>query len=340
MKIAPQESKFKIENYEIGGESPAFIIAEVGINHNGDLDLALDLIDAAAECGVNAVKFQTFKAEKLVRKSSEYLDIISKTELKPDEFKKLADRARQRDLVFLSTPFDEESADMLDLLGMPAFKIASGDITYIPLIRHIARKNKPMLISTGASGIGEIDEAVRAAREENPEISLCLLHCISHYPAKPHEVNLRVIKTMKKQFGVPIGYSDHTIGIIVPQIAVALGADLIEKHFTMDKNLEGPDHLLSCDPKEMESLVQYIRITEESLGSPSKRAVETEETKIAIRRSITAKVTMKEGSAIMLKNIVCKRPATGIAPKYIGILTGRKVRHEIKEEDSIDWDDI
>jgi N-acetylneuraminate synthase/N,N'-diacetyllegionaminate synthase len=340
VKRAFPGNSFRIGEHRIGSGSPAFVIAEIGINHNGELKLALDLIDAAVECRVDAVKFQTFRTQDLVSANSEYYEAIAKNELRPEDFERIADHAGRRGIIFISTPFDEKSADLLEELGVPAFKIASGDITHLPLIRHLARKNKPLLISTGASTIGEVEDAVSTAKRENTELSIALLHCVSHYPAEPHELNLRVLDTLRNQFEVPIGFSDHTLGIISSPIAVALGADLVEKHFTLDKNLEGPDHKLSCNPQEMKLMVEYIRVAEDTLGIPSKKPVETEETRKAIRRSLTASEAMTKGTEITREKISFRRPATGLPPRFIDTLIGRKTRRGVEQESTIVWDDI
>ena len=263
--------KLKIGDKLIGEEEPCFIIAEAGVNHNGSVELAKKLIDAAKDAGADAVKFQTFKAESVVVKDAqkaEYqkettgegsqYEMIKKLELTEEDFRELADYAKEKDIMFLSSPFDKESVDLLNELDVPAFKVGSGEITNLPLLRYIAKKEKPIILSTGMSTLGEIEEALDVIRSEGVE-DIILLHCVSNYPARIEDVNLRALGTLKQAFKLPVGFSDHTLGITAPIAAVALGACVIEKHFTLDRNLPGPDHKASLEPEELKEMAKAIR---------------------------------------------------------------------------------
>lgn len=259
----------RIANNWIGENHPVFVVAEIGINHGGSVELAAKMIDAAKESGANAVKFQTYITEKRVKKNNPLFPILKKCELSRNNFAKLFNLAKKRKIIFFSTPFDEENADFLEKLGTFAFKIASFYITHLALIRHIARKHLPMIISCGAVEQEEINTIVKLVKHHNTP--LALLHCISSYPTKQENANLSVIQTLKRLYNIPIGFSDHTLGIDVAVLSVVAGAKIIEKHFTLNKNLVGPDHKLSIDPKDMELMVQNIRRIEAILGSPEIR---------------------------------------------------------------------
>ena len=341
----------KIANRLVGDGAPCFIIAEAGVNHNGDVELAKKLIDAAADAGADAVKFQTFRAESVVTTNAEkaeyqkettdmeesQYDMIKKLELTEYNFKELADYAKEKDILFLSSPFDKESVDLLDEIDVPVFKIASGEITNFPLLKHIAKKGKPIILSTGMATLGEIEEALNVIRNEGVE-DIVLLHCVTSYPAKMADVNLRVIETLRHAFKLPVGFSDHTLGITVPIAAVALGACMIEKHFTLDRNLPGPDHKASLEPKELKELVQAIRDIEKALGDGIKQpTVDEKEIKKVARRSIVAKVDISEGTFITGDMLDVKRPGTGIEPKYMREIIGKRVKAYITKDDLIYW---
>jgi N,N'-diacetyllegionaminate synthase len=265
------ESKLRFANCEIGPGAPCFIIAEAGVNHNGRMELAKALIDVAIEAGTDAVKFQTFRAEKLVSTTTpkaQYqinatgthetqYEMLKRLELSYEQFAELYRYCEDRGVMFLSSPFDEESADFLEDLGVAAFKIGSGEITNLPLLAHVARTNRPILLSTGMSYLAEVDLAVRTILDTGNR-NLALFHCTSDYPTKPQDVNLQVMHTLSLAFGLPVGYSDHTEGIEIALAAAALGAHMIEKHFTLDKSLTGPDHKASIDPTELGRLVTGI----------------------------------------------------------------------------------
>ena len=343
--------------------SPAFIIAEAGVNHNGSFELAKKLVDGANEAGVDAVKFQTFKAENVVSvfaKKAEYqkkttniaesqFEMIKKLELSFEDFEKLKEYCKKRDIVFLSTPFDYKSVDFLEKL-VPLYKIGSGEITNLPFLEYIARKRKPMILSTGMSTLGEVEEAINIILPilDSSHFSssahfplLTLLHCVSNYPAEFSEVNLKAMLTLKEAFKLPVGYSDHTLGIEVSIAAVALGARIIEKHFTLDKNLPGPDHKSSLEPNELKEMVQSIRYIEKALGDGVKRPTKGElEVMTVARRSLVATRDIKAGEAVKESDIAIKRPGTGISPKFKRIITLRRVKKDIKKDEPFKWENF
>ena len=307
-----------------------FIIAEAGVNHNGSVDLAKKLIDVASISGADAVKFQTFKAENLVSKNaqkSDYqkkttsifesqFDMLKKLELDMEIHKELITYCKEKDIMFLSTPFDHESIDLLSGLKMEIFKIPSGEITNLPYLRHIGSLGKRVILSTGMSNIGEVGEALNILTDAGTaKENITVLHANTMYPTPIKDVNLNAMLTMQKEFGVTIGYSDHTLGIEVDIAAVAMGASVIEKHFTLDKTMEGPDHKASLEPKELKAMVDAIRNIENALGSCEKRASPSESDNINIvRKSIIASQMIKKGDLLTNKNITTKRPGSGINP--------------------------
>lgn len=346
--------KVRISNKLIGEGEPCFIIAEAGVNHNGDVNLAKKLIDIAKDAGVDAVKFQTFKAENVVIKNAEkaeyqkrttsigesQYDMIKKLELTEYDFKGLADYAKKKSILFLSSPFDKESADLLDEVNVPAFKIASGEITNFPLLRYIAKKGKPIILSTGMATLEEIEDALRVIRDDGVD-DVVLLHCVTSYPAKVEDVNLRAIEILKRTFKLPVGFSDHTLSITIPTAAASLGAVVIEKHFTLDKNLPGPDHLASIEPDELNEMVKAIRDVEKALGDGIKRPTkEEEEIKKVARRSIVAKVDILEGTVITEDMLDIKRPGTGISPSKLNDVLRKKAIKNIKKDEILKWNDI
>jgi len=347
-------NKVKIADKLVSKGEPCFIIAEAGVNHNGDVSLAKKLINVAKEAGADAVKFQTFKAEEVVTQGAEkaqyqkettgttesQFEMIKKLELTEKDFEELFACAREKGLIFLSTPFDKGSVDLLDRLGVPAFKVGSGEITNFPLLKHIARKKKPIILSTGMASLGEIEEASQVLRKEGAE-EIILLHCVSCYPSKIEDMNLRAMETLRYAFGLPVGLSDHTLGITMPIAAIALGACVIEKHFTLDKNLPGPDHRASLEPDELKQMVGAIRDTEKAMGNGVKRpTVAEEENKKAARRSIVARVDIPEGSTITEEMLAVKRPGIGIESKYIERVVGATAKASFGENDIITWDKI
>lgn len=333
--------KIRIGNKLVGEGEPSFIIAEAGSNHDCDIEQAKKLIEVAADSGADAIKFQTFSAGKLVTKMDKKMyEFFKKVELPREWHRELAEYANERGIIFLSSTFDEDGADLLEEIGSPAFKIASGELTNLPFISYLAKKGKPLILATGASNLSEIWEAIGVIYESgNKEI--ILLHCIADYPASLEDVNLKAMVTMKEAFQLPVGFSDHTLGISASLAAAALGATVIEKHFTLDKNLIGPDHLYALNPDELEKMVIGIREVEKSLGSPVKKCQESElQGRKFGRRSIFARVDIAADTVIEKEMLAILRPAIGIEPKNIDIVVGRKAKVNIKKQDPITWDKI
>ncbi len=329
--------------------APVFIIAEAGVNHNGSIALAKQLIDVAAKANTDAVKFQTFIAEEVVStdtpkaeyqkqttdSSESQLDMIKKLELSKEEHQELMEYAKQKNIMFLSTPFDNKSVDLLVELGVPLIKISSGEITNHPFLKYIAKKGLPIILSTGMSTLEEVAEAVSVINDAGCN-NLTLLHCTSNYPARVEDCNLLAMKTMADAFDVPVGYSDHTPGIYVSLAATAMGACVIEKHFTLDRTLPGPDHRASLEPVELEEMVRGIRLVEKALGSFVKAPVESElEVRDVARRSIVAKVDIPAGTVITEDMLAFKRPGTGVSPKEVSTILGKKTRRFIKKDELI-----
>lgn len=332
--------RIKIRNKWIGEHFPVFIIAEAGINHNGNLEIAKKMITKAKECGADAIKFQTFKAEDLTSIKSKFFKIFKNLELSYSDFIELYYYAKKQNIIIFSSPFSFEAIDLLMKIKTPAFKIASGDLTNIPLIKYTASKKKPMIVSTGMSNIEEIKNALRTIQSQGNN-KIIILHSVSAYPAPINEVNLQTIQLLKRKFHYPIGYSDNGSELLVPLIAVSNGAKVIEKHFTLDRKLKGPDHKLSADPQQFRILVNNIRSVEMMLGNGIKNCQPSEiENRVNARRSITANVTIPKGSKITQKMIGIKRPATGIEPKYFNEVLGKTATRTIKSEESLKWKDI
>ena len=333
-------SEIKMGDRIIGNGEPTFIIAEAGINHNGKIELAKKLIQEAANAGADAVKFQMFKTEEFCSKNSEYFDLFKAIEFSEDGWIKIAEFAKDIGIIFTASVFGKESADLLDNVNSPLYKIASGDLTHSPLLNYVARKNKPIILSTGMSTIGEIEEAISEIYKTGNH-QVVLLHCISNYPTKYEETNLRVIQTLKDVFKVPVGFSDHTVGTIISAAAVVMEANIIEKHFTFDKNLSGPDHKLSLEPHEFKAMVKNIRIIERALGDGVKKPTKDEENvKKLVRRSITAKVEIPEETIITKDKIKIVRPGNGIEPKFIGLVVGKTAKKNIAQDETMKWEDI
>jgi N,N'-diacetyllegionaminate synthase len=307
-----------------------FIIAEAGVNHNGSIQLACKLIDVASASGADAIKFQTFKAENLVSKNAqkaEYqkqvtnqsesqLNMLKKLELDTNAHKKLIEYCKKKDIVFLSTPFDHKSIDLLNELELQIFKIPSGEITNLTYLRHIGSLGKEVILSTGMSTLKEIEEAlVILTSAGTSKENITILHANTMYPTPMEDVNLRAMQTIQDKFGVAVGYSDHTLGIEVDIAAVAMGATIVEKHFTLDKTMDGPDHKSSISPEELKAMVSSIRNIEKALGSSIKKPSKSEKPNITMaRKSIVASKSIKKGELFTEKNITTKRPGTGISP--------------------------
>ncbi len=326
-----------IAHHPITPKAPCFIIAEAGVNHNGDMQLARQLVDVAAAAGADAVKFQTFKAERLVTRDApqaayqaantgqteSQFAMLKRLELLPDMHTDLQAYCAKKHIMFLSTPFDEASADFLHGLGVPAFKLSSGDLTNTPLLAHIARLGRPMIVSTGMATLGEVETAVQTIHEARNE-QLVLLHCVSNYPAADADTNLRAMATLEAAFGVPVGYSDHTLGIDIPLAAVALGARVLEKHFTLNRDLPGPDHQASLEPDELRAMVAGVRRVEAALGDGRKVPAANEaETRQLARKSIVAVQAIPAGAVITAAMLGVMRPGTGYPPAQVEMLAGR-----------------
>ena len=330
----------EINTKKIGEKNPTYFIAEAGLNHNGQIDIARKMIDEAHNAGADAIKFQTYKSKNFLSESSEYFDFFKNVELTYDDFENLKHHADKRGITFLSTPFDFESADFLEKIGISAFKIASSDLTNIPLIEHIAKMNLPMIISTGLGTLEEIDESVEVCNSIGNE-KIAILHCVADYPANEEKANLDALITMKNKYKVPIGYSDNGESTIVDEVAVSLGADIIEKHFTLDKKMDGPDHSFSILPTDMKQLITKFRLIEKIKGNGDKVPNDAEiNNKIAIRKSITCSEPIKTGEIFSLENIAIKRPGDGIEPKFWGKIIGKKAIRNINKDEKISWDDI
>jgi len=331
-----------------------FIIAEAGVNHNGKLKLAYKLVDKAKEAGVDAVKFQTFNPKKLVSKMAKMAtyqkknigkektqqEMLSELSLKKEDFLKIKDYCDKNGIMFLSTPFDEDSADFLEPL-VPYFKIGSGEITNLPFLRHIASKRKPIILSTGMSYLGEVETAVNTIKAMNSEIELYLLHCTTNYPCPINEVNLKAMHTLREAFKLPIGYSDHTQGIEVPIAAVAMGAQIIEKHFTLDNTMEGPDHKASLEPEELKEMALKIRNIELALGDGIKKPNESEiKIKQVARKVLVINRNLEKDDEIKRAYIEIKRAGKGISPYDLEKVIGRRLVKKIDEDEPLTWDHL
>lgn len=336
-------SILEIAGREIGAGNSCFIIAEAGVNHNGSLDAARQMVQVAAHAGADAIKFQTFKAEKLATaqapkaayqavatgENENQLEMLRKLELSEADFRKLLDECHKNNILFLSTPFDEDSADFLASLDMEAYKISSGEITNLPFLAYVARKGRPLIVSTGMSYLNEVDLAVRTIQTAGNH-DLVLLHCTSNYPADPADVNLRAMATLEQAFQVPVGFSDHTMGTEIPLAAVAMGASVIEKHFTLDRSLPGPDHQASLEPAELGALVKGVRKVEASLGHGRKEPVEREANTAAVaRKSIVARLDIPAGTILNEKHFMMMRPGTGLPSVLLQYVIGRTARVNI-----------
>lgn len=325
------------------------IIAEAGVNHNGDIQLAKQLVDVAVESKADAVKFQTFISEKCIVKGAnkakyqeettgndeDQLEMVKKLELPYEAFIELKEYCGKKHIIFMSTPFDLESADFLNRIELEIFKIPSGEITNYPLLKKVGQFQKRVIMSTGMSSIDEIRSAITVLNGEGTT-DISLLHCNTQYPTPIEDVNLRAMLTLKKEFGVSVGYSDHTKGIEVPIAAVAMGAEIIEKHFTLDKNLPGPDHKASLEPNELACMIDGIRNIEKALGSYEKKVTDSEWENIAIaRKSIVALKTIKKGEIFTEENLTVKRPGTGISPMRWNEILGKVSDKDYHEDEMI-----
>jgi N-acetylneuraminate synthase len=343
-----------IAGREIGSDKPPYVIAEIGANHNGDMQLCRRLVDAARECRIDAVKFQSWSKQSLISRA-EYArntryssdqgapsleQAVERYQLTPAQHREIAAYCRDRGVVFFSSCFSRTEVDLLESLQAPAYKIASMDVNHLSLLAHVARTGKPVLLSTGMATLGEVERALAVLREYGAG-SIALLHCVSVYPCPPELVNLRMLETWRRAFGIAVGYSDHTLGTAVPLAAVALGACIIEKHFTLDHGLPGWDHAISADPDELRALIQGSRHIHAALGaavrvvSPS----ETEKRK-AFRRRMVAARSIARGERLTEADVEFKRPGTGIHPDELRYVLGRTVLRDIEADGEFEWGDL
>ena len=341
---------------QIGSGQPCFLIAEAGVNHNGDPEMAKELIRVAARAGADAVKFQMFTADRIISPSAakaEYqrqttgsaesesqLEMVRRLELPDAAWRELVEVAGNERILFLCTPFDEESADALEGLSLAAYKIPSGELTNLSFLTHVAGKGRPVILSTGMATLGEVEAAVDAiARAGNRK--LILLHCVSSYPARPVDVNLRAMETLRAAFGVPVGFSDHTQGIQVALAAAALGACVIEKHFTLDRALPGPDHQASLEPPELAELVRGVAIVQSAIGDGHKRPVPAEtDVAAAARKSLAARHALEAGRRLVAEDVALVRPGTGLPPAMLPNVVGRSLRHDVAAGELLSWEDL
>ena len=329
------------------------VIAEAGVNHNGDMSLARRLIDVAAEAGADMVKFQTFSADRLVTAYAAKADyqsrvsadgsesqhaMLRRLELTPDMHRTLIGFCESRGIQFFSTGFDEKSVDFLAELGLNCFKIPSGEITNLPYLRHIGRYGKPVILSSGMANLGEIEAALDILEGAGtPRERVTVLHCNTEYPTPMTDVNLRAMLTIRDAFGVKVGYSDHTLGIEVAIAAVALGASVIEKHFTLDREMSGPDHTASLEPSELTAMVSAIRNIESAMGNGIKRPSPSEaKNRAAVRKSLVAAGSIRKGELFTEVNVKVKRPGTGLSPMRIDDVLGRKANRDFAADELID----
>lgn len=340
-----------IGGHRVGPTHPVYIIAELSANHNGSLDAALEIVRAAARCGADAIKLQTYTADTMTIDSRDELFMIGKGTLwegrnlyqlyeeafTPWEWHKpLMDEAKRLGLDFFSTPFDFSAVDYLEELQVPVYKIASFEIVDLPLIRRVAETGKPIIMSTGMASLAEIDEAVRAARDGGCE-QLALLKCTSAYPALPEEMDLRTIPHLAAAFGVVTGLSDHTLGPAVPVASVALGASIIEKHFTLSRDEPGPDSAFSLEPSEFRAMIEAVRVTEQALGRVCYEVTAKEESSRVFRRSLFVVKNVRRGEEFTPENVRSIRPGHGLAPKYIEQVWGRHASRDIERGTPVTW---
>jgi N-acetylneuraminate synthase len=346
----------KLGDREIRNFSIPYVIAEIGSNHNGDMNLARKMIDAAKTCGCDAVKFQSWTPESLIAQKEYDLNLqyddspkkhfgslramVEKYYLREDQHWELKRYCDNLSIEFCSTPFSKEEANLLEEMKVPFYKIASMDINNLSFLAHVARKQKPILLSTGMASLAEIENAVRVIESEGNS-QIILLHCIAIYPPAYEEINLNNIPMLRQTFGFPVGFSDHTIGISIPLAAVALGSCVIEKHFTLDKDMPGWDHAVSSDPEEMKVIVEESRNITKALGAFRRTVSQAEEEKkLKFRRSIVSKVDLKKGHIIISNDITYKRPGSGIPPDKSDCVIGRKLKRDVGIDELMLWNDF
>lgn len=331
-----------------------YVIAEAGVNHNGSLEIAKRLVDMAKECGADAVKFQTFKAEESTGRNAEkaeyqkendtiedsQFEMLKRLELPFEDFIQLKKYCEEKQIDFISTPDGKESLNFLNSIDVAKIKIGSTEVTNYPFLQEIAKSGKAIIFSTGMSTLGEVEKAVNVL-QDNGAASIVLMHCTTDYPTEYEDVNLRAMVTLKNAFHVSVGYSDHTVGVEAAIAAVALGASMIEKHITLDRCMQGPDHKASMPPQEFAEYIRCIRNTEVLLGSGKKEPTAREKTMMQqVRRSILTSSYLEKGT-ILTEDLIClKRPGTGIAPEFVPIVLGRRLKRDMEKEEIIKWDDI
>ena len=343
----------RIGERAVGAGAPVLVIAEVGVNHDGDVDAAMALVDAAADAGAEAVKFQTFDATALATSAAGLAayqrerapdvagqrEMLERLELAAEEFAAIAQRCDDRGVVFLSTPFDPASAQLLVQLGVPAFKVGSGELTNLPFLAALASRGLPLLVSTGMATLQETAEAVEAIRAAGG--SLVLLHCVSSYPAPPEHANLRALDALRTAFDVPVGYSDHCLGAEATLAAVARDACVIERHLTLDRDRRGPDHAMSLEPGELRELISRIREVESMLGDGDKRPQPSElDTLVAARRSLVAARPLRAGEVLGRESLAVKRPGDGLAAREIDRLLGRRLVRSLASDEQLREEDL
>ena len=340
------DRRISIGQREVGDGRPCFVIAEAGINHNGEVSLAEELVDAAAEAGADAIKFQThFPEHEMLRGGAtaayvgeSLFDLLTRTALSRDAHARLRERAQRKGITFLSTPFSREAADFLETLGVPAFKTGSGELTHLPMQRHIARKGRPMIISTGMATPEEIDRTVQAVSEAGA--SFALMHCTSTYPTPYPHVQLGCIPALKQKYRVPVGFSDHTLDAFMAIAAVALGANLFEKHFTTSRTLPGPDQQGSMEPKELAEIVRGIRAVEQASGATKQIQPGEQDVRNMAHHSVVSIAAIPAGATIGAGDVWAKRPGTGIPARQLDEIVGRVAARAIPKDHLVSWDDL
>lgn len=342
----------KLGNVEVGEGLPPYIIAEVGSNHNGDMNLCCELIDAAASAGAHAVKFQSWSDKSLIaeeeyQRNTEYSDkkkhfgslreMVSAYQLTSEQHLQANARCIEQGIAFCSTPFSCEEVDLLDSLNVPFFKIASMDVVHLPLLRYVARRKRPLVISTGMATMGEIEQAVDTVRGEGND-QIVLLHCVSIYPPEYETIHLRNMETLQRAFDCPVGFSDHTLGTAIPLAAIALGACMIEKHFTLDQDMAGWDHAISANPEQMRTIVKEGKNILTALGNGRRVVSDAEmEKRKKFRRSLVTRQALSKGHVLSESDFDAKRPGTGVAPDEIQYVVGRRLAGDLAEDQVLHW---
>ncbi|MFD2568084.1 N-acetylneuraminate synthase [Pseudotenacibaculum haliotis] len=339
----------QIGDFKIESNSPTFIIAEAGVNHGGDMKMAKDLIDLAVSAGAQAVKFQTFKAEHLILSdvekapyqkgttdsSESQMEMLRRLEVSKDQNLELLEYCRKKNIIFLTTPFDEVSLDELDELDLPAYKVASTDLTNLPFLERIAKKSKPIILSTGMSYLSEVELALKTIYPINKDV--ILLQCTANYPIQDFEANLAVINTFKEKFDVILGYSDHTVGVGAASYSIPMGAKVVEKHFTLDKSNEGPDHLASLSPEELHDFVETVKKVDAFMGTSIKYPNLSEtRTRASLQKCLVANTEIKKGDILNKSNLIAKRTGgQGISPIYINDVIGKEAKKDFRKDEII-----